>query len=391
MFEKLFGYLLGTYKVSFESEDVENVLTKIFKSGIAINKIKRISETSVCFFCYKNSINRIISIFVVCGITSYNTSRVGIVTHLRGYKKRVGIPIGVVIFFTSMFFVSSFIWKIEISGCESKKESDVIRNLYDCGFYIGIKKSSYDVSKVENIFLSNNRDFSWISINVKGTTAYIELRENDRKVRELNTSYPSNIYASRDGIIASVDAYMGYSVVKKGDTVTAGDLIISGEYTDRYGVEYKLHSYARVMAYTTRSYNVTVPYECKEYVSKGNLKKFYKIKTRRFSIPLYFNKKISYNTYNRTVTKDYLKLFDCFSLPLWIEKTTYYDVEAVSYRRTKEEALNIAYEKLNDFEFNLIGVTVVDRVYDIKETDDGITVSVFLDCYEDIGVEKQIN
>lgn len=390
MLERLFRYVFGVYKISVESAEIENVLTRIIKSRADVKNIVRLSDGCITFLCYRRSFKIIKSVFDEYDNITYKALEIGFPVFLKRYRKRMGVPIGLIVFMISLNLISSFIWNIKIIGCEPIYENSVLNKLKECGFYVGVKKGLYNVTNIENSFLINNRDYSWISINVKGTTAYVEVRENVCKAKRLDTSMPSNIYASRDGVIASVDAYMGYSVVKEGDTVTAGDLIVSGEYTDKYGVEYLLHSYASVMAYTTHSYTVSIPYEVKNLKPTGKIKKNYEIVSTRFSIPLYFSKKISYNNYTITESNDYLKLFDYLYLPVWIKKTTYYDVKNITYCKTREEALNDAYEKLSDFEYNLVGITVLDRIFDIKETDEGVSVTVFLKCYEDIGVERQI-
>ena len=111
-------------------------------------------------------------------------------------------------------------------------------------------KSKIDEEVIENNFLKSTEDYSWISINIKGTVAYIEVKEHIPPPKRIDASEPCSIYAARDGVIASITSYMGYEVLSPGDSVTAGDLVVSGDYTDRFGASFKLHSYAKVMAYT---------------------------------------------------------------------------------------------------------------------------------------------
>ena len=49
-----------------------------------------------------------------------------------------------------------------------------------------------------------------------------------------------------------------------------------------------------------------------------------------------------------------------------------------------------AYEKLDDIQNNLVGITVINKNYDVTESETGVTVKVYLDCYEDIGIEKEM-
>ena len=102
-------------------------------------------------------------------------------------------------------------------------------------------------------------------------------------------------------------------------------------------------------------------------------------------------KKILYNNYDVTKSEKFLRLTDSFVLPISICKTTYTEVENFEYTKSKEAALYDAYERLRDFEYNLVGIRVLGREYEEQINDDSVTVKVMLNCYEDIGISRKIN
>lgn len=385
-----FRFLFGSITVSV-SGNTERFLSALSRSGIRYWSLKSKSPGTAQFCIYRRNFKSLVPIRRQSHSHIHIIRRSGVPHLLRNYKKRLGIAVGAVIFIITFFIFSFFIWRIEVSGCKSTTVYEVLESLEQLGFSKGSIKSSFVIREIENEFLKNNSKYSWISINIKGTTAYIEVNEAVPKPDIIDTSEPCSIYAARDGVIASVTSFMGYSVVSPGDTVTAGDLVVSGNYTDKYGVEYKLHSYAKVMAYTVHANTVTVPYTEKVHVPTGKVKNKYSIKLIRFTIPLYFSKKISYNNYDTTQSEKILSLGNNFALPFSVIKNTYTEFEPSVCTKSKEAALADAYEQLYDFEYNLAGITVTDRSYQETDNGDSITVKVTLECYEDIGIKGKID
>lgn len=391
MLEKFLRFIFGTTRIKINGNGIEKFLTKIVALDLKVFNIDKKSDTELTFECYRYLHKDVAKIIHEFKYVDFVMQDKGLPVILVKYKNRWGLIAGALLFFVLFYTVTLFVWEINIVGCDEISEQEILQRLDEKGFSVGVYKGKIDASEIENAFLYDYDKVSWMSINIIGTSATVEIRENICKVKKLDTSEPSNIYASRDGVIASVSAYMGYSVVSVGDTVTAGDLVVSGEYTDKYGKEYKLHSYASVMAYTTHTFSVSIPYTALEQQKTGKSKNYYKINLIRLSLPLYFKENISYNTYSVNRTIKQFRLGDSLVLPFSVEKISYTETENISYTKTKEAALSDAYEQLDDLENNLVGITVLDKEYEVTESSEGIDVKVVLDCYEDIGIEMPIS
>ena len=382
-------YLKGYVTVMLGGHRPESVLTEIIKKNIKVKKIVK-KDNEIIFICSYLTYKKFKKIAESKANLSYEVKKQGLPVYLNKYKKRYGLIIGIFVFLITLYSLTFFVWDIRVSGCVDTSEKGVVNLLDKKGLKIGAAKSKINATVIENSFLLERDDISWISINLKGTTAFVELREVKPPPIQKDTSFPSNIYASRDGIIKTINDYMGYRTVNVGDTVTAGDLLVTGEYTDKYGKEYKLHSDAEILAYTTHSHSVYVPFEYYQQKKTGKCKNYYKINLIRFSLPLYFNKKISYNTYSKNKSVNKLRLSDSLVLPFSVEKTSYLKTDIVKYVRSQDDALSLAYEKLYDYEYNLVGVDVLNRDYDVSKDENGVRVKVTLDCVEDIGVKIKL-
>ena len=387
MIKNIVRFFLGTYHVSAVA-NTNNLINYVFINNIKIFNVK-INANTISFDCYKKSFLKLSN--YLDSACEYSVLLKGAPPYIKKYKYRAGILVGALLFFAFFYFVSMFVWKIDVIGCKTISKQEVLTRISECGLDIGSYKSNLIPKQIENTFLKGYSDVSWVSINIKGTVATVEIRENSRKVKKLDTSIPCNIHASRDGVIAKVVAYMGYSVVNVGDTVTAGDVLISGDYIDKYGQNYKLHSMGTVMANTTHKFSATVDYNSCEQVETGKTKRFYKLKIARFSIPLYFNKNILYNDYSLNKSNIYYEPFENFVLPFCIEKTTYTKTHSVNILKSKEVALQDAYEKVNEAACDLVGIKILDKQYKEKVYDDRVEVTLILSCYEDIGIKIKLN
>lgn len=72
-------------------------------------------------------------------------------------------------------------------------------------------------------------EITWVAAAVKGNHLYISIKENDSFEGEIkSTEIPENIIASDDGTIESIITRSGTPLVKKGDNVEKGQVLVSG-------------------------------------------------------------------------------------------------------------------------------------------------------------------
>jgi similar to stage IV sporulation protein len=72
-------------------------------------------------------------------------------------------------------------------------------------------------------------ELSWVGIEVKGSCAIIEVVEKQLVTPDLKPI--GHVVASRDGVINKIVATHGKAMVKAGDAVKQGQVLISGSYT----------------------------------------------------------------------------------------------------------------------------------------------------------------
>lgn len=308
---------------------------------------------------------------------------------VRPFRKRWGLAVGLVLFLGLVFYSSGFIWQVEVVGCEETSATQVLADLEAMGLQIGCRRS-IDVGPIENRYLKGNEKLSWMSINIRGTTAYVEVREKGIKPEVVDLTVPSNVYAARDGIILSIMDYGGTRQVQVGEAVAAGDLLVSGDWTDKYGVRHFTRSIASIKAETFHETTVSIAFNEKIRRKTGEKRNYFAISLGKFKFPLYFTQKISYNEYD-TMVEDYPLKVGAFAFPIRFHRTRIEEVQITEVNRTEAEAEEAALAQLGFFEKDLLAQTVVrKRQLQKNVTTDGLQIDAKFYCEEEIGIELPI-
>ena len=127
-----------------------------------------------------------------------------------------------------LVFSSLFVWDITVSGNETIPESVILDAMEENGLRLGAFIPSLDTERIEGVVILEVDGISFISVNLRGTVANVELRERADNTEIVDIESPSNLVASRDGQISALEITGGVSKVKLGEIVKKGDLLASG-------------------------------------------------------------------------------------------------------------------------------------------------------------------
>ncbi len=404
MLIRLLNFICGYRLVSCNSSAVRASLNLFMQNELDYWKPRLRDDGSFCFFVLNREWNR----FSGC-IGEYSglfkTERLfGLPNILSLYKKRIGVPIGLLTSVLFIYLSTLYTWDITVSGNEYISDEEIISAVASLGFGVGSRISEVDFEELCHEFILQSDEISWVSINMVGTTAEVRVREKEKKSLPRENGSPSNLVAKSDGIIIRTETECGDTVVKGGQPVKKGELLISGVVqTDRED-ESKfilVRSKARVYAETYRTFTVRQPLKGSEdvYVGRKNLKK-----TINFfgnNIKLKENSSISESECDiikdniRIVLFEDSSLFSGIPLPIWIssEYTEIYD--KIPYEISEDEAYLRASRELSKlFQRELGEAEVLTRAEHISfEDTDGARVLCLtwqVKCIEDITEEVPI-
>ncbi len=379
----------GRVEAEARGNQIEQFINQLHRRRIPIRAPRRTEEGTLLFIVPCKAFKRLREPAFKTGTRVRIRKKRGFFMVFRPFRKRWGLAVGLALFLGLVFYSSGFIWQVEVIGCEETSATQVLADLAEMGLEVGCRRT-IDVQPIENRYLTGNEKLSWMSINIRGTTAYVEVREKGLKPEVVDLTVPSNIYALRDGVILSIMDYGGTRQVQVGEPVAAGDLLVSGDWTDKYGVRHLTRSIATIRAETQHETTVTVPLSEKIRKKTGKKRNFFAVSFGKFKFPLYFTQKISYNEYD-TVAEEYPLKLGSFAFPIRFHRTRIEEVELTEVTRSEAEAESSALSRLGFFEEDLLSHAAV-RKRELQKTltADALQLHATFYCEEEIGVEMPI-
>lgn len=269
----------------------------------------------------------------------------GIPFLLNKYKKRKLFAILLLVLAIVINISSKYVWNIQIEIEENKQLENIEEDIKEAGIKEGIRKDKLETEKIINEIRLKRDDISWMGIDIKGTNVIIKLVKSDEKPEIINTNNYCNIIAKKDGIIEKIIAQNGTSLVKKGDVVRKGDILIAGYMEGKYTERRNVHSLGEVKAKVWYSDKEIIYYNQEKLIDTGEVEDKIQIKFKNFQINFY--KTLSkFEIYDTMYTEKNIKIFSNFYLPISVVKVTNKEKVKEVNSYTIEEAKNIAIEKL---------------------------------------------
>lgn len=301
------------------------------------------------------------------------------------HKWRCGALFGV---FMAVFFwavMSGFIWEVEILEVEGVNVENFTETLSEFGVKPGARKAKIDIQDVQNKLMNEYKELLWVSVNIFGTKAQVEMSVAVNEKSEADDKLPKNIVAKKDGTVTLVKGYFGENVVKEGDTVVQGQLLISGVTVNADGSENFVEAGGEVLAKTVTVSEVT-----------QSLKETVKITTdsqERFNIYL-FGLKIPLGKKPKGDFESESRIFwqsEESTLPLGVfrdENLSFY--ETTAKLSEKEAMLSALLESVTEKRTEFRDAETEKAAYSFKGEKNAVTVTSKIECVEDIAKESPI-
>lgn len=166
------------------------------------------------------------------------------------YRLRLGIPIGILVGLILFFVLSSVVWSVEISGCQSVSKYDVEKVLNENSVKVGAFTDGIDCKVIELKLCDEVEGVLKATVNMFGCKIFVDITEATETPDMLDKEQYTNLIASKDGEIVRCDVFAGESEVSVGMPVVKGDLLVSGVETLKDNTVRYIHSKAEIIART---------------------------------------------------------------------------------------------------------------------------------------------
>ena len=389
LINKIIYYIIGYVCLDITGVFPERFLNLCAKENIMCWDLKRKNEHLYCKVL-KKDLKKVYEIIEKSQSQLISVKEKGVVSNIKRYRFKYGLFIGILLFFSLIFVMSQFVWDIEVFGNERISTEKVLKILESENVKIGTYIKNIDLNDLKESVVLKSKEMSFVNINIKGTKISVEVKERINKPEIVPKDKPCDIIALRDGYILEVKGYEGVNLVKKGDSVVAGQVLISGTIEGENSMRL-VHSIGQIKARTYRRFEQTIPKKYFERIPTGKETNKYLLKLFGGKFRFYFNEKVPYKEYDLTEKQKNLKIFGDFSLPFGIIKKNFKEVYLLEKKNTMETALEIAEEKIVQYEKEqLEGMEVEEKEIIKNEDDANYYIVAEYSIIEEIGMEKEI-
>lgn len=336
----------------------------------------------ISFFCSLRAAGRLTAFVPSLSLT--RVSEGGVPILLRRLLLRPGLLVGLLLALVITVASGLFVWEVEITGNEQISNEELEQALSMLGLRCGSYVPALDGEALALRLRQLDDRIAYAAVNVSGTVVRVQLRESVRPERPATA--PADIVAAKDGVVTLPLAFAGECLVREGEVVRAGQVLVSGTVISEKHGPRTTRAAGRILARTTSVYTVRVPlvYEKKVYTGQVG----HELELHFFG----FQGKIFKNTGNIKGICDIIinnhawKLSNGRSLPLWLTSA-----QALAYRweratRSAEEALTLAKAELAaQLAADSAERVLLQRWLEVQADAEGVTLICTVVCEEDIG------
>ena len=285
--------------------------------------------------------------------------RCGFPFFLKRYEKRKLFFISLLLCAALLKVYSLFIWDIHFEGNQKWPDETLSEFLDSKGVAPFMLKSSVSCADIVKDIRKEYNDIVWVSASIDGSRLKVQIKENEDTFKEetdvSQEEHPTDLVAETDGVITEIVTRSGVPQVHVGDTVKAGDILVSGRIEVKndsgevVGYQYQ-KSDADVFADTQIEYSESMPLTWQDKVYDG--RKRYKWYVRLFDWSISAGTvKSSFEHSELASSETQLKIGENFYLPVsfGFERAKSYDFQEKEYTQDEiREKLSLDFRRFCD-------------------------------------------
>ena len=384
----LWNYCRGYVKIKIEGLYLERLLNALSEYGISLWGMDRCSRICLTACIGKRDWKKLQASGLLQGYRAKVLGTCGLPAKLANLRSRKALIFGAIAAAVLFVVMTSFVWFIEIEGDPAVESETILQQLEEMGVKKGMLTAQIDVEDIEYELLRNNPAVAWVDVRLRGVKLNIEIKEQE-PAPELLSEEPADIVAQKDGVISSIVVLEGTAMVKEGQAVKAGDVLISGNIVKEGIAPQTVHARGEVKASVFYSEQAEVELFEEIRTPTGNSVSVRTLKMGNWEIPL---EQEEMNFQNYDIVTEEQNICDIF-FPVKIVTTRYDEVDVekkeLDLDALKEDVKQIAYEKIVSNLPKDVMINKVEASYKIVE-ETKLRASVLVETTEYIGEQQAL-
>lgn len=355
------------YKLHYSGSNFLSLLNFLERYGLSIAKVKYGKDGNVDFEMTPHDYKMFKSknkVFKVSIIKDGGIKRV-----VKSLYCRAGLIVGLVAIMIVSIIFGNITVDVKVIGNHMVKQSEIKNAIIDYGYQFG-KSTTFDKEKMEHYLLENIEELSLVSVAKKGNMLMVSVVEKTETPKE---NYP--FCAPYNMVVKSIDLISGTPLVKAGDIVKKGDVLVDNYVVNADGEKINIEANAHIVAEVYFCDNIVVEKQMEIFEKTGektiyNLISFLKAKT-----PLYDN-----NYEYSDINISHNVLLNNMFLPIYYNKVVVWELRKVlktfdydnNSEKYFEQSLKNAYALVPD------GVIINDEISKVTECEDKYIFQTYL-------------
>lgn len=376
----------GTIIVEVEGFFVERFLNICKSKNVEINDIKYINNGIIVFKTSSNKYGEIKKVAekVKCKVKIKKKKGIYFVL-FRYRKRRLLFALGILLI-CILITLSTFVFKIEISGNSSINDERILEVLKKSGVYVGKNKLLLDTRKAGNQLRAELYDIAWVGVNVKGTKVNVKIVEKVLTNEDENKDVPGDIISNKSGIITKIIAENGTARFREGSYIEKNMVAIEGVIESEIIENMSVHASGILRVKNTYTYETSKKYSTNEKVYNGKKRYGFGIGINNNEYLIKYLPKEHIYDINKKERK--ITLFG-INFSFLFNQYVEYDLinKEKSYEELTDECKKEYDEYIEKIKSNT-GIVSNEKLEIVKE-DDGIKYIVTYKLEEDVGEFKK--
>lgn len=253
----------------------------------------------------------------------------GLPAFLISLRKRWAFVAGMALCLLALCLLSRVVLTVDVEGNETVSTAVILSELSRLGLRPGAYGPLLEEQEIANAALIELKDLSFLSVNLYGCRAQVQVKEAKKPPAPPDATVPADLVAVAGGIVTQVTATAGQPLVQEGQTVVAGDVLVTGfmdlpeiGYSENDAGMYVVRSSGQVWARTWRTLRASIPLTAQVKDYTGASKSLYSLDFFGRRLNFYQNSGISYGRYDKIVETSILPLPGGGTLPISLTRET---------------------------------------------------------------------
>jgi similar to stage IV sporulation protein len=393
--QRVLNLLHGVARVEIVCRYPERLLNLCASNDIELWGIKRRGEESdrdgveILAYMRVSGFRRLRTLSAEHGFEIKRVTRRGAPMAIRRLRKRYVLVAGLALCALMTRALSLFVWDIRVLGNERTPTRVIMEALRELGFSYGAFGPGVRSEELANELILKIPELSWFAVNIRGSRADVLVRERVPKPEIVYSDSPAMVTASKSGLITKISVLEGIALVKPGDTVERGEMLVTGILGSRASGNRAVHALAEIEARTWYELSAQMPAETTEKRYTGEIKRRRAIIIAGKKINLHFNSRIPWPVYDKMTDRQSPALPGGAALPITLvtESCARYTPVTVKLDTARVEA--ILKRGLEKRLLAAVGTGRVDAVsWETREERGVVTVTLRAECREQIAKSR---